>query len=87
MVERMDYIEKGVRDIVTDVINYYHKGKVNRIGINTPLADYELDSMDVTTIILDLERKFAVRIMEDERELLVSANDIVELIRHKISEK
>lgn len=82
----MDYIEKTVRDIVISVINYNHD-KVTRIGINVPLLDYGLDSMDVTTIIVDLENEFGVRITEDERENLVSANDIIELIRHKIAEK
>ena len=52
---------------------------------NDNLMDLGLDSLDVSSLILSLEDRFAVAISDEELEEISSVNDIAKLVFKKIS--
>ena len=50
----------------------------------TPLKDYDIDSLDTTVILYDVEQAFNVEIELDEEETLQTVDDIVAHLQAKM---
>ena len=50
----------------------------------TPFKDYDLDSLDTTVILYDVEQTFNVEIETDEEETLQTVDDIVAHLQAKM---
>lgn len=50
----------------------------------TPFKDYDIDSLDTTVILYDIEQAFNVEIEPDEEESLQTVDDIVAHLQAKM---
>jgi acyl carrier protein len=49
-------------------------------------ADLALDSVDVVSIVSQVERRFRIRLSQQELEKLVNVGDVLDLLQRKLSE-
>jgi acyl carrier protein len=49
-------------------------------------ADLGLDSVDVVSIVSQVERRFRIRLSQQDLEKLVSFGDVLDLLQKKLSE-
>ena len=74
-----------IRDIIVDAMGSRLKLDASEINENTEfIADLHADSVDVATIICDIEDAFDIEIEDEQLEGVESVGDVVERIEEII---
>ena len=68
-------------DIIKKMIADLMEVDVQDFTPETKLVDLGCDSLDICKIVYQTELQFGVRIPDDKLETILSANDIVELLK------
>lgn len=72
-------------DKIIETICIYAKININEITSETNILDFEVDSLCILKIIMDLENTYNIRFDDEEIVEIRTAKDIEEIILKKIS--
>lgn len=70
-------VEAKIRQIITDNANDIDG---NQIPLDAKLLDTGLDSLDIATILLEVQEEFGVTIPEDQEDDFDSLGEIVKFV-------
>lgn len=75
----------ALKEIIADAMGNRLKINVDDIGENTEfIADLHADSVDIATIICDIEDQFNIEIEDEQLEGIVTVGDVAERIEQLI---
>lgn len=75
-------------NILSEIITILHKSFVynnTEININTTFKDLGLDSLDVISLVMEVENKFNIDIPDDIYEEFVSIKDYVNYLKEIVN--
>ena len=76
-------IRQTLVDLLQDEIGEDFSGLTEEKNLRTELG---LDSVDVVSVISQIERRYRIRMTREELEKLVTAGDVLDLLQRKFSE-
>jgi acyl carrier protein len=78
---------KAIRQIIIDLLQDEVGEKFDSITDSTNLrSELGLDSVDVVSLIAQIERRFRIRLTRQEIENLVSVGNVLDLLHAKIGD-
>lgn len=57
------------------------KLKITKDNLDKPFKDFDIDSISLMMIILDIENSFSIQLPDDELMKIKNANDLLDIIK------